>query len=190
MGGVMWIWDETEHTCQLAIQSVHQCLTFGRQKARWYVYVLTAERTVTPLARKTGLAGQECTPGSCCIWETPVWSCQAERNEGYSIQKRSRLETLPSHLPRMKGDKISTGELIGREEEKQKCDQCCVSNKAWNTEIHPSVSRTAETSIAVSGERRAAVEKAMGSLLLNQQHSCESLIVPIRVLERSRLPGI
>lgn len=46
------------------------------------------------------------------------------------MQERSRLENLPSHLPRMKGDKISTGELIGREEEKQKCDHCGVSNKA------------------------------------------------------------
>lgn len=143
-----------------------------------------------PLARKTELEGQERTPGSCRILETPAWSCQADRNEDCSVQERSRLETLLSQLPRMKGDKISTGELIGREEEKQKCDQCGVSNKAWNTEIHTSVSRTAETSIAVSRGRRAAAEKATGSLLLNQQHSCESLIVPIHVLETNPPPGL
>lgn len=113
----------------------------------------------TSLAWKTELEGQERTPGSCRIWETPAWSCQADRNEDCTVQERSRLETLPSQLPRMKGDKISTGELIGREEEKQKCDQCSVSNKAWNTEIHPSVSRTAETSIAASGEKEGCCGK-------------------------------
>jgi hypothetical protein len=88
----------------------------------------------------------------------------------------------------MKGDKLSTGELIGHKRDKQKCGQCCVSNKAWSTKIHHSLSRAAETPIDVSWGRKVTVEKAAGSLCLNQQHNCEFLIAPMHT-DKTSLPA-
>lgn len=90
----------------------------------------------------------------------------------------------------MKVDKLSTGQLIGHKRDRLKCGQCCVSNKAWNAKIHHSLSRAAETPIDVSRGRKVTVEKAAGSLCLNQQHDCEFLIALIHTDERSLPAGL